>query len=402
MLNDEFITALIGLREFRAIDGQIAEDGSVTIEVELFNQVAICPHCQAVCFSVLAYLPRRIRDLSICGRKVYLSYDWRRFRCQSCRRSFVERLAAVELGSHQTKRYEEEVARQVKDSTVKAVADRERLNWETVQRIVERVGQRKGLFNVPKVVRWVSFDEISLKKRHRLFSLVIGAPEEGKVLDLLEGRTKEKLLEWIYRTWTKEQREQVEVVTIDMWDGYFWAALEAFPNAIITIDRFHVEKNLLSAISKLRRQIQKQLPGAQQKQMKGVRWLLVSNYDHLSEKKKEELDRILASCPELALCHHVKEEFRDWYEEECEPQEAEKELKKWIKLAESLGSQAMTNFVKTLKNWKEWILNYFEERASNGFAEGLNNALQLLKRRAFGFRNFGNFRLRALLLHAFP
>jgi transposase len=402
MLNQEFITALLGLREFTVIDGKIEKDGSVTIEVDLRSLAAICPHCQKVCFSVLGYLRRRIRDLSICGRKVYLSYQLPRFRCKSCMGSFVERLSAVEFGSHYTKRYEEEVAQRVKDSTVKAIARSEGLNWETVNRIVHRVGARKGLFSSPKIVRWVAFDEIALKKRHKLFSLVISSPEEGKVLDLLEGRTKKQLLEWIYKTWTLEERLQVEVVTIDMWDGYFSAALEAFPNALITIDRFHVEKNLLSAISKLRRQIQKDLPAEKKKELKGVRWLLVGNYDDLNEEQKGDLDRLLESCPELALCHYVKEEFRDWYEEEVEKEEAEKVLDEWMDVAQSLGSQAMTNFVKTLANWKEWILNYFEERATNGFAEGLNNALQLLKRRAFGFRNFANFRLRALLLHTFP
>jgi len=54
--------------------------------------------------------------------------------------------------------------------------------------------------------------------------------------------TLEELLSWIKQSWTEEQRGQVEVVTIDMWDGYFYAALEVFPNAVIVIDRFHVEK----------------------------------------------------------------------------------------------------------------------------------------------------------------
>jgi transposase len=81
---------------------------------------------------------------------------------------------------------------------------------------------------------------------------------------------------------------------------------------------------------------------------------------------------------------------------------AKKLLRKWLDLASSLGSRALNNFIKTVNNWQEWILNYFDENLTNGFAEGLNNALQLLKRKAFGFRNFSNFRLRVLLLHDFP
>jgi len=43
------------------------------------------------------------------------------------------------------------------------------------------------------------------------------------------------------------------------------------------------------------------------------------------------------------------------------------------------------------------MLNYFEGRWSNGFAEGLNNKLKLIKRRAYGYHNFENFRLRVLV-----
>ena len=90
------------------------------------------------------------------------------------------------------------------------------------------------------------------------------------------------------------------------------------------------------------------------------------------------------------------------YEEEEEIEEAGQRLEEWTELAANVGSKAVTNFIKTVANWKPWILNYFVERATNGFAEGINNGLQLLKRKAYGFRNFANFRLRALLLHAFP
>jgi transposase len=226
------------------------------------------------------------------------------------------------------------------------------------------------------------------------------SPEEGRILAVLEGRTEEKLIQWLRETWTEEERCQCEVVTIDMWDGYFYAALEELPKACICIDRFHVEKNLLEAVSRLRRKIHKGNSSEQKKELKGVRWLLVSNYDDLDKDKKEKLDSSLDKCPELALCHYVKEEFRDIFEEE-EIEEAAKRLDDWTTLAQSVGSQAMNNFVQTVNNWKEWILNYFIEGATNGFAEGINNSLQLLKRKAYGFRNFNNFRLRVLLLHGF-
>ena len=60
------------------------------------------------------------------------------------------------------------------------------------------------------------------------------------------------------------------------------------------------------------------------------------------------------------------------------------------------GLEKLQKFLTTLANWREWILNYFHERITNGFAEGLNNRIKLIKRRAFGYTNLEHFRLRIL------
>jgi transposase len=404
MLSEEFINELIGLEEFEVIDAELEEeDGAVIFHVELKWDVGVCPDCGRVSGSVLEYEPRLSRDLSVLGRPAYLSFEQRRFRCRGCGDSFTERLASIESpGAHYTKRYEMWVVRQVRQSNVQAVAQQEGLSWDAVQGILERVAQREGLWEPPAVVRWLAIDEIALRKGHKQYVLVISAPEQGRVLAVLPERTQEALASWLCETWCEEQRRQVEVVTIDMWDGYFGAVVRCLPQAVIVIDRFHVEKNLLDAITKLRRQIQHQLAPEQKAELKGIRWLVVSNYDDLDDEQRQKLDQALDACPELALCHSVKEAFRDWYEDEDqELDQARRQLNQWTKLAASLGSRALDNFVGTVRRWEEWILNYFIERASNGFAEGMNNALKLLKRQAYGFRNFAHFRLRVLLLHAF-
>ena len=402
MLDEEFITELIGIGEFQVIGGEIKEAEAI-IEVEQIWETALCPRCSEPSCSVLEYIGRQTRDLSISGKRVYLKYRQRRFRCWRCEKSFLEEFESIKSpAAHYTARYEEWVAEQVSGSTVEKVARQEKLSWETIQYMIERVAKRRGVLEKPRAVRYLAIDEIALRKGHKQYALIISAPEQGRILAVLEGRTKEELSRYLKEIWGKRELQKVEVVTMDMWDGYFYAVLENLPNAVIVIDRFHVQKNLLDAISKFRRQIQRKLSEEKRKELKGIRWLLVSNYDELPDDKKQTLDQALDRCPELALCHYVKEEFRDWYEQDHDVKSAAKALDKWIAMAASLGSRALNNFINTLKNWKDSILNYFDEFLSNGFAEGLNNKLQLLKRKAFGFRNFSNFRLRALLLHEFP
>ncbi|MDY6974135.1 MAG: transposase, partial [Thermodesulfobacteriota bacterium] len=64
--------------------------------------------------------------------------------------------------------------------------------------------------------------------------------------------------------------------------------------------------------------------------------------------------------------------------------------------AEGTGDKYLTRFLATLSNWQDQILNYFIERITNGFVEGINNALRSTIRMAFGYRNFTNFKLRVL------
>jgi transposase len=68
------------------------------------------------------------------------------------------------------------------------------------------------------------------------------------------------------------------------------------------------------------------------------------------------------------------------------------------------GDRFLLKFVKTLRNWWHEILNYFVDRVTNGFVEGINRAIRTVINRAYGYRNFENFRLQILAQHggSFP
>ena len=51
---------------------------------------------------------------------------------------------------------------------------------------------------------------------------------------------------------------------------------------------------------------------------------------------------------------------------------------------------------RTLMKWKEEILNYFKTKLTNARTEGFNNLAKLYQKRAFGYKNFENYRLRLL------
>ena len=148
----------------------------------------------------------------------------------------------------------------------------------------------------------------------------------------------------------------------------------------------------------LRRQAPKEIADV----FKGSRWILVRNREDLSARDEKKLKQVLEACPELRKIYLLKEEFRFIFERAKNRDKAEKYLRVWKLKAGYTGNSFLTKFVKTLENWWHEILNYFFERITNGFVEGLNGALRAIIRRAFGYRNFKNFRYQALAEHNVP
>jgi transposase len=242
----------------------------------------------------------------------------------------------------------------------------------------------------------ICFDEITLHKGHGKFVLVISAPELGLVLDILEDRSKENLLKWLEKR-GKRWCAAVKVACSDMWDAYQAAAAQKLPKAKRVVDRFHVMKNLNEALTKTRRIIQKDADEKTKEILKGCRWLLVKNRENLTKEQEQDLAAMLEASSELKCCYELKEAFRDLFNENLAYRIAEKRLLAWIARVEATEFKALKAFVSTLRNWWQQILNYFDGRCNNGFAEGVNLKIKMLNRRSYGYRNFQSFRLHVLV-----
>lgn len=245
-------------------------------------------------------------------------------------------------------------------------------------------------------VKTLCFDEISLQRGHGKFVLVISAPELGLVLEVLEDRRQESVLKWLDergRAWCGV----VEYACSDMWDAYQTAAQQQLPTTRRVVDRFHVMKNLNAALTTARRAIQREAEAATKELLKGCRWLLVKNPENLTAEQAPQLAAMLAASPELKHCYELKAAFRALFNQPLTREAAEPRLRDWVAQVEASTFKALKTFVKTLQNWWEPILNYFEGRCNHGFAEGVNLKIKMLNRRGFGYRNFHSFRLHGLV-----
>ena len=223
----------------------------------------------------------------------------------------------------------------------------------------------------------------------------------GRVLEVLESREKAAVVAWLTANKAGPLAD-LEEVTCDMWDAYAEATREVFGDAVrVTVDRFHVMKNFHDRLAEARRELQNRLPADEKAELKGTRWLWVTNPENLRPEQRAELDRHKRRFPELAALHDHRQRLRQIFEDGrvTRPATAIERLRAWAEHGRTLGLTALAKFNKTLENWMSRIANYFVARQSNGRTEGFNRGLRGLLWRACGMTNFAHFRLR--VLHAF-
>jgi transposase len=395
------VSRLLDLPEFVAIGCEIERRGQQEI-VHVYchngHEVAICPRCQQISTTVHDEKERCVRDLDIWGKCTFLHFSRRRFECQQCGRPFSERLASIDQQRRHTRRFEQHIYRACLGSDRKAVAQSNWLHPVTVKGIFTRWAKRTVRTKGPSRVRVLGIDEISLKKRHKQFALVLSDLQQRCVIAVLPDRNKESLEAW-FEQLPAGERQSIQVVSIDLWSPYRQAVQTKVPQAKLVADRFHVMKQLNQRLTQMRRAIQRQADEATQQLLKGSRWILVKNRVDLSYKEEAHLREILDACPQLRTLYLLKEEFRTICEKAKDRHQAERFLRVWLWKAERTGDRLLLKFVKTLRNWWHEILNYFDDRVSNGFVEGMNRAIRTIINRAYGYRNFENFRLQILAQH---
>jgi transposase len=242
---------------------------------------------------------------------------------------------------------------------------------------------------------------IALIKGQGNYCAVLVDLERSKLLIILESRTKEEikkvLLEW-----------GIEEVSIDLWKGYKSLVTEIMPKAQVVADRFHVmvqvNKELDMQRKKEKRIIEQKIKQAKTEEEKlestgilvGItasKYALLKNEKDLSQEQKDKLAEVKSVSENLKVMHQLKEKFREIFEKPQQWAEGLLELGEWL----STAQKYFVNSQSTIVRWLDEILAYFDNRTTSGVVEGINNKLKLIKRSAYGFTNFENFRNRCLL-----
>ena len=151
------------------------------------------------------------------------------------------------------------------------------------------------------------------------------------------------------------------------------------------------------AFERVRKDVQTEFSKSHRIYFKHSRKLLLKRWKDLQDEQKQQVNVMLYASAELSTAYHLKERLYSILDETL-PENFEKALKSWI---EDAADSEIAPFVKCAQTYKHWfspIVQSYKHRYTNGFTEGCNNKIKVLKRNAYGMQNFRRFRSRILYI----
>ena len=278
-------------------------------------------------------------------------------------------------------------------SNVRRVAQLLRLDWHTVNDIIDRAVQRGMTRREAQPVRHVGLDEKSFARHHHYASVLtdIGG---ARVLDVVRDRTLQAAQE-LLGTLTPEQRQGVRAAVIDMWPGYMSAIGSMLGQADIVHDKFHVSKYLNEAVDKVRRSEHKKLRAQGESALTGTKYHWLRTIPDKRSAQAVEFRHLYQANFKTSRAWALKESFAAFWDYRYAASAANY-FDSWATRTMRSRLEPMKDVAKMLRRHRRGLLNYAKHRLTNAAAEGFNSILQSIKANARGFRNFANFRIRIL------
>jgi transposase len=412
----EILEALVGLKDVVVLAYE-RRGPHVELMVEQVPGEVECPRCHRRAEveerPVVHYV-----DLPVYGTPMSLAWKKHRMRCVDpgcAKKSWVledHRIAAKNclLSTRAAKWATVQVGG---GRTVSEVATELACDWHTVNDAVTTYGKalleadRKRLNQTTAI----GLDETSFIKAkgrsHADFVTTVADVENHQIIDILPTRKYADVAGWIEgqpAAW----KERIRYGALDMSATYAAVYTVVLPKAAQVVDPFHAISLANRCLDAVRRRVQSEQTGHRGRRddpLYRARRVLLMGEEKLDEDATARLASLLElgdPNAEVAIAYRIKERFRDFYRT-SNPDEARRLLED---LQAHCLKRAMPPEVqklgRTVKQWFDKLCNYHLAKVTNGPTESLNNLIKRIKRIGFGFRNFENYRIRALLYAGRP
>jgi len=349
-----------------------------------------CPYCNDAGVRIKATYRRTLKHSRQGNQLVILHLSVPKYHCTRCNRYFRHRFAGIRPRLRATETYRLEVF-EAHDGGVsqRKLTRTHQIGSATVERwyqsfVTQRVAELSGR-SCPQVL---GIDE-HFFSRKRGYATTLVDLKNRKVFDVVLGRSEASLRSYLKRL---PGKENVRVIVMDLSETYRQIARQYFPNALIVADRFHVVRLVNQRFLKLWQQ-----HDPQGKKNRGLLSLMRRHHWKLTALQKERLHQYLAQMPVLQALYFAKQQLNGFLVlKSLKAERAQKMLPKFLALIRQFEQSPAKALAATLLSWLEPIVRMWRFTKSNGITEGFHTKMEMLSRRAFGFRNFENYRMRVL------
>lgn len=427
-INTLFGMSDIEVESFEEVDGKIILHG--------VPKQYKCPECgETKLISKGSTYTRTLQDCPIYGKDTELVITAKRINCHNRKvphektKNLCPKFAEIEERSRVTKRLQLQVANEdFAHKTFQEIADTYKMTRPTVTDIFVKKAKALDTRTAYPECSIIGIDETHLgyvgsSKKVRMCATIVDMSEEKtRLLDILPDNRQDTVKAALDRFCNPES---IKYVTIDMSKSYFGAVSECLPNATVIVDRFHVEQYLNAAVGEakkratevIKRQLSEMEDGPQKEaellrfrnrkenhywfrrkmsfwNIKDVVKAAIENGENVTEKQKnfaESLERqfnqFIRLCNDYPIYSDVvtvHEAFAEVFEVE-DRKTAEEMFETAVLLLPDKKDKdnilyPFWDFVKTVRNWRQYIFNYFDAadavHRSNGPVEQWNHEIK--------------------------
>jgi transposase len=328
--------------------------------------------------------------------RIYLAVEIRRVACGRCGKVKQEKLDWLADYPFSTKRFAFYIGRRCRDSSIRDVAEEQRLDWRTVKALemqYMREQLRRAGIPGPKVV---GIDEVSLRQGHT-YRIVVSDLVRKRPIWFGGKDRSEASLDLFFAFLGPKKSQGIRLAVMDMWKAFGNSTRRNAPQAAILFDKFHIVRHLGEALDAVRKREYARLSGKKREFIKGQKYTLLSRRENLTLDGRVALKKLLKANKRLNTAYLLKESFSQLWEYQKEGW-ARRFFENWRAALKWQRLQPYEEFARMIENHWDGITVFcqLEEKVSLGFVEGLNNKIRVIQRRAYGLRDEEYLRLKVL------
>ena len=384
---------ILGLVEPWVVEGVTLKPKEQEIEVRVGFADTIwgCPQCQKR-MQIHDYEERRWRHLDSCQFKTIIVSRVPVVRCQEhgCQTVAVPWAEKYSRFSRLLERLAIDV---MLESSISGACAILRLSWDEADGIKQRAVKRGLARKTPEVMERLCVDEKGMGHGQNYLTIVAQVQEGRTTVEYVGEERQQESLDAFWQSLTAEQLAGVEAVAMDMWEPYVQSTLSQVPGAASKIvhDPFHLVKYMNEAVNEVRKSEHRRLQAQGDNILKSTRQLWLYGMENVPAQHAQRFDEIKEINLQTSRAWMLKEVFRSFWL--CPGiKAAERYFEKWYGWAIRCRLDPVKKVARMCKAHLGNILTFFVHRLTNGPIEGLNNKIQGLIKKAFGYRSKERFK----------